>query len=71
MSPDPDPVFPPQAAADGVLVITCRSTAWSAAQATRAVTLVSRHGGHVAVLAVLSDGWPEPATAASRPFPLR
>jgi hypothetical protein len=66
MSPEPDPRYPAQVAAGRVLVVACRSTVWSAAQATRAVTAVSRQGGHVAVLAVVSDGWPEPTTAASR-----
>jgi hypothetical protein len=27
---------------------------------------VIRQGGHVAVVAVVSDGWPEPSTATSR-----
>jgi hypothetical protein len=31
-----------------------------------AVTAVTRQGGHVAVLVVVSDGWPEPAAATSR-----
>ena len=48
------------------LIIACRSTAWSASQATKAVTAVTSQGGQVAVLAVVSDGWPEPATATRR-----
>jgi hypothetical protein len=66
MSPEPDPPYPAQAAAGRVLVVACRGTAWSAAQATKAVTAVTRQGGHVAVLAVTSDGLPEPVTATSR-----
>jgi hypothetical protein len=66
MNPGPDPEYPAKTAADRALVVACRSTAWSAAQATRAVAAVRAHGDQVAVLAVVSDGWPEPETAASR-----
>jgi hypothetical protein len=48
------------------LVVVCRNTAWSAAQATRAVAAVAQQGEQVAVLAVVSDGWPEPAAARHR-----
>lgn len=48
------------------LVVACRSTAWAAQQATKAVAATIGQGGQVAVLAVVSDGWPEPATATSR-----
>ena len=48
------------------LVVTCRSTAWSASQAAKAIAVVTRKGGRVAVLAVISDGWPEPATTTRR-----
>jgi hypothetical protein len=47
-------------------VVACRNTAWSARQATKALVTVARHGGPVAVLAVVSDGWPEPATSTRR-----
>ena len=63
MSPEPDPRHPATIARGRALVVTCRSTAWSAAQATKAVTAVTRQGGSVAVVAVVSDGWPEPAAA--------
>jgi len=66
MGPEPDPLYPADAAAGRVLIVACRGTAWSAAQATRAVAAVRSQGGHVAVLAVTGDGWPEPATAARR-----
>jgi hypothetical protein len=66
MGPEPDPPYPAKVATGRPLVITCRATAWSAQQATRAVAAVTRQGGQVAVLAVISDGWPEPAAAASR-----
>jgi len=66
MRAGPGPGCPASVAARRALVITCRNTAWSAARATAAVAAVARQGGHVAVLAVVSDGWPEPATATAR-----
>ena len=66
MHPEPNPQHPAVVARSRALVVTCRSTAWSAALATKAVTTVIRQGGHVAVVAVVSDGWPEPSTATSR-----
>ncbi len=66
MYPGPDPRYPAQVATGRALVIACQTTAWSAQQATKAVHAAIQQGGHVDVLAVVSDGWPEPATAASR-----
>ena len=66
MRPEPDPPYPANVATGRALVIACRNTAWSAQQATKAVAAAIRQGGQVAVLAVVSDGWPEPATATSR-----
>ncbi len=66
MRPEPDPHYPANVATGRALVVTCRSSAWSAQQATQAVQAAIQQGGQVAVLAVVSDGWPEPATAASR-----
>jgi hypothetical protein len=66
MRPEPDPSYPATITRGRPLVVACRSTAWSAAQATKAVTAVTQQGGHVAVLAVVSDSWPEPATARHR-----
>ena len=66
MRPEPDPQHPAIVASSRALVVTCRSTAWSTAQATKAAAAVIRQGGHVAVVAVVSDGWPEPAAATSR-----
>jgi hypothetical protein len=66
MRPEPDPPYPANLARGRALVVVCRSTAWSAAQATKAVTTVTQHGGQVAVLAVVGDSWPEPATARHR-----
>jgi len=66
MRPEPDPHYPAELARGRVLVVACRITARSAAHATQAVSAVTRQGGHVAVLAVTSDGWPAPTTAAAR-----
>lgn len=66
MSPEPDPPYPATIARGRALVVVCRNTAWSACQATKAVTAVTTQGGTVAVLAVVSDGWPESAAARHR-----
>jgi hypothetical protein len=64
MPAEPDPPYPAELAHGRALVVTCRNTVWSAAQAAKAVTAVTRQGGQVAVLAVIGDGWPEPSAAA-------
>src|SRR5262249_58163622 len=56
----------PPSPGGGASAVPCRNTAWSAVQATKAVTAVTRQGGRVAVLAVVSDGWPEPTAARHR-----
>jgi hypothetical protein len=61
-----NPRYPAAVASSRPLIVTCRATAWSARAATTAVAAVARAGGRVAVLAVVSDGWPEPAAATSR-----
>ena len=66
MRPEPDPPYPAAIAHGRALVVACRNTAWSARQATRALATVARQGGQVAVLVVVSDGWPEPVTATRR-----
>jgi hypothetical protein len=66
MRPEPDPPYPAPVAHGRALVVACRNTAWSARQATKALVTVARHGGQVAVLVVVSDGWPEPATSTRR-----
>jgi len=66
MGPGPGPPYPAAVAHGRPLLVTCKNTAWSAQRATAAVAAVIRHGGHVAVLAVVSDGWPEPAAATAR-----
>src|SRR5262245_34817276 len=42
MSPEPDPPYPATVARGRALVVVCRNTAWSARQATKAVTAVTR-----------------------------
>jgi hypothetical protein len=66
MRPEPDPPYPAEVASGRALVVTCRNTVWASRQATKAISAVISQGGQVAVLAVVSDGWPEPAIAASR-----
>jgi hypothetical protein len=66
MRPEPDPPYPNAVARGRALLVACRNTAIAARLATAAVAAVNHQGGHVAVLVVVSDGWPEPATAASR-----
>ncbi|MGH3217926.1 MAG: hypothetical protein ACRDPY_04210 [Streptosporangiaceae bacterium] len=66
MRPGPDAPYPANIARSRALVVACRNTTWSAQQATKAVAAVKLQGGQVAVLAVVSDGWPEPATATRR-----
>lgn len=60
------PRYPASVAAGRPLIVACRPTAWSARAATTAVTAVTRAGGRVSVLAVVSDGWPEPPAATAR-----
>jgi hypothetical protein len=81
MRPEPDPQqpsvqmdrrsrrarrHPAVVARSRALVVACRTTAWSSAQATKAVAAVIRQGGQIAVVAVVTDGWPEPCTVTSR-----
>jgi hypothetical protein len=66
MSPGADPAPPAAVTAGRMLIVACRCTAWSAAQADDAVTAVTEQGGQVAVLAVVSDGRPEPHLATVR-----
>lgn len=66
MRPEPSAPYPATLAHGRALVVTCRNTAWSASQATKAIIAVTCQGGRVTVLAVISDGWPEPATATRR-----
>ena len=66
MRPEPDPPYPAAVTQGRALVVACRNTAWSARQATKALTTVARQGGQVAALVVVSDGWPESAAARHR-----
>jgi hypothetical protein len=66
MPPEPDTPHPATLTQGRALVVVCRNTAWSAVQATKAVNAVTSQGGTVAVLAVVSDGWPESAGARHR-----
>lgn len=66
MRPEPVPSYPASVARGRALVVACRNTAWGAQQATKAVAAVHCQGGQVAVLAVVGDGWPEPAAATRR-----
>jgi hypothetical protein len=60
------PRYPAAVASSQPLIIACRVTARAARAATTAVAAVTRSGGRVAVLAIVSDGWPEPTTAMAR-----
>ena len=66
MGQEPNPPYPASVAHGRPLLIACRNTAWSARQATTAVAAVIRQGGHVDVVAIVSDGWPEPPSATAR-----
>ena len=66
MRPASHAKYPAAVASGRPLIIACRATAWSARAATAAVAAVTRAGGQVTVLAIVSDGWPEPATATAR-----
>ena len=47
------------------VLVACRCTTWSALKASAAITSLTRNGGQVTVLAVVSDGWPEPPVATA------
>jgi hypothetical protein len=64
--PPMHPRYPATVAAARPLIIACRSTAWSARAATNAVAAVTQAGSRAAVLAIISDGWPEPPAATAR-----
>jgi len=58
---------PPAIIANGrPLLVACRNTAAAAAAATAAVTALTRPGARVAVLVIVSDGWPQPSPATAR-----
>jgi len=66
MRPQPSPPYPEKVARGRALLVACRGSASAARLATVAVAAVHQQGGQVAVLVVVSDGWPEPAAARSR-----
>jgi hypothetical protein len=57
--------YPPPDPAGNPVLIACRCTTWSALKAQAAVTALTKAGGQVKVLAVVSDGWPEPPIATA------
>lgn len=62
MRPSRDPHHPAILARGRPLLLTCGNTPAAAA----AVAALTRAGARVAVLAVVSDDWPQPATATAR-----
>jgi hypothetical protein len=66
MRPGLVPRYPAWVANGRPVVVACGTTAYAAHAATIAVTALSRAGAVACVLAVVSDGWPEPAVAAAR-----
>jgi len=60
------PGGPPVRTGGRPLVLVSRNTTAAAARATAAVNVLSGHGCRVCVLAVISDGLPDPAAAAYR-----
>ena len=57
--------YPAPVCGTGATVVACRCTTWSAIKASAAIRALSRAGGGVSVLAVVSDGWPEPDIATA------
>ncbi|HVB46445.1 MAG TPA: hypothetical protein VNF47_27560 [Streptosporangiaceae bacterium] len=66
MRPGLVPRYPAWVANGRPVIVTCGTTAHAAHAATAAVTAVTRAGAAVCVLAVVSDGWPEPPVTAAR-----
>ena len=66
LRPAPGPRAPAIIAHGRPLLLACRSTAAAAAAATSAVAALTRPGARIAVLVIVSDGWPQPATATAR-----
>jgi hypothetical protein len=66
MRPGTAPRYPAWVANGRPVIVACGTTAHSAQAATVAVSAVTRAGAKVCALAIVSDGWPEPAVAAAR-----
>ncbi len=57
--------YPAPRSAGTPVLVACRCTTWSAIKASAAVGALTKSGGQVTVLAVVSDGWPEPPIATA------
>jgi hypothetical protein len=66
MRPGVVPRYPAWVANGRPVVVACGTTAGAAQAAIAAVTAISRAGAVACVLAVVSDGWPEPQVATAR-----
>ena len=66
MRPGTYPRYPAATANSRPLVVVCGPTARAALAATIAVKAVTMTWSRVTVLAIVSDGWPEPPTATIR-----
>ena len=66
MRPARDSRSPAIIARSRPLLVACHNTAAAAAAATAAVAALTRPGARVAVLVVVSDGWPQPPCATAR-----
>ena len=66
MRPGRDARYPALVAHGRPLLLVCRNTSGAAAEATAAAAALLSPGAAVSMLVVVSDGWPEPATAAAR-----
>jgi len=66
MRPARDPRSPAIIAHGRPLLVACRNTAAAAAAATAAVAALTRPRARVAVLVIVSDGWPQPPAATAR-----
>ncbi len=66
MRPGHYPRYPAWVANGRPVIVACGTTACASRAATAAVAGMTRAGAAVCVLAVVSDGWPEPAAARAR-----
>jgi hypothetical protein len=66
MRPGRDPAAPAVISHGRPLLLACRPTASAAADATAAVAALTRPGARIAVLVIVSDGWPQPPAATAR-----
>ena len=66
MRPGHYPRYPAWVANGRPVIVACGTTACASRAATAAVAAMTGAGAAVCVLAVVSDGWPEPAAAGAR-----